>query len=151
MSVDYMPVTPCGKWMFEKDDAEEFDYDIDRFDSYYDYWDDMEDTHQDWIPPEDRKCRLFRTQLVHELFNQYYISAGKAALRMPKLNRMSLGVSNRPQHQFWYEVKNDVAKVTWSNENDPRAFEPSDEVLEIWNQVALEHTGHDLEVEFELC
>ncbi|CAI7636688.1 unnamed protein product [Penicillium viridicatum] len=149
VSVDYIPVTPCGKWMFEQDDdAEEPDYDSDSLGSYYD---DMDDTDQDWVPPEDRKCRLFRTKFVHELFNQYYLSAGKAALRMPKLDSMLLDVSHRPQHRFWYQVENEVAKATWSSEDDPKAFEPSDEVLQIWNQVALEHTGHGLEVEFELC
>ncbi|KAJ6131694.1 hypothetical protein N7471_006909 [Penicillium samsonianum] len=145
---DYIPITPCGKWMFEQDnDAEEPDYDSDGLGSYYD---DMDDTDLDWVPPEDRKCRLFRTKFVHELFNQYYLSAGKAALRMPKLDSMLLDVSHRPQHRFWYQVENEMAKVTWSSEDDPKAFEPSEEVLQIWNQVALEHTGNGLEVEFQL-
>ena len=70
---------------------------------------------------------------------------------MPKLESMSMDVTNRPQHQFWYRVENEVAKVTWFSEDDPKAFEPNDEVMQIWKQVALEHIGSDLEVEFDLC
>jgi hypothetical protein len=148
VNVDYIPVTPCGKWMFEQqDDAEEPDYDSDSLDSHYD---DMDDTDRDWVAPEDRTCRLFRTKFVHELFNEYYLSAGKAALRMPRLDCMILNVSHQYQHRFCYQVENEMAKATWFCEDDPKAFEPSDEVLQIWNQVALAHTSHDVEIAFEL-
>ncbi|KAJ5421172.1 hypothetical protein N7465_003691 [Penicillium sp. CMV-2018d] len=134
--------------MFEQDDdAEEPDYDSDGLGSYYD---DIDDTDLDWVPPEDRKYRLFRTKFVHKSFNQYYLSAGKAA-RISELDSMLLDVLHRPQHRFWYQVENEMAKVTWSSEEDPKAFEQSDEVLQFWNQVALEHTGNGLEVGFELC
>ncbi|KXG47504.1 uncharacterized protein PGRI_013740 [Penicillium griseofulvum] len=147
VSFEYLPITPCGKWMFEKDEDEE-NYDSDGLGSYYD---DMEDTDRDWVAPEDRRCNLFRTKPLHGLFNQHYLSAGKAALRMPKLESMFLDISNRPRYQFRYGVKNGVAKATWFNELDSKAFEPDEEVLQIWKQVALEHTGDDLVVEFDIC
>ncbi|KAJ5970395.1 uncharacterized protein N7479_000313 [Penicillium vulpinum] len=150
LTLEYIPITPCGQWLFKQDDDVEPDYDSDSVGSYYD---DMDDTDQDWVPPEDRKFRRFRTKFVHELFNQYYLSAGKAALRMPKLESMLLDVSNRSEHRFWYQVENGVAKVTWLGDDYPRGFEPSDEVLQLWKQVALEHTGRDLVVQFgfEFC
>ncbi|KAJ5813133.1 hypothetical protein N7447_010156 [Penicillium robsamsonii] len=51
------------RWMFEQDDdAEEPDCDLDGLGSYYD---DMDNTDQDWVPPKD---------------------PSKAVLRMPKLD-----------------------------------------------------------------
>lgn len=159
----YVPVTPSGKWLFEKEEPagdEDDDYNSDDPSSIYD---DMEEIDKYWIFPEDRKFKSIRTKFNHELFNEFYISAGKAALRMPKLRYMKLVTSNCEKHEFEYLVEGGVAKATWSNsckrtsfqpwEQEMRrakaisAFQPNDQVLQLWNQVASEHTGGRLEVE----
>ncbi|KAJ5120888.1 uncharacterized protein N7515_010276 [Penicillium bovifimosum] len=163
VELDSVPVTPCGKWMFEQfnglwesdsDSSHISHLDVDaearrqadeyHFDTYHDMsgpW--------DLVPEEDRDRRLFRTEFVDELFNQYYISAGKAALHMPKLESMELGFSHRQrvnyQHLFQYTRQNldgkEMATATWGNEEGFEKFGPSEEVEDTWCEVALEHTG----------
>ncbi|KAJ5142828.1 uncharacterized protein N7515_001615 [Penicillium bovifimosum] len=157
-----IPVTPCGKWMFERDDdAEELDSDPRHFDglpyyrrnSYYEITD--QNTNWDLVPPEDRKRRLFRTKFVHELFNQYHLSAAKAALQMPRLSGMSLTLSHHqhtpPQHEFWFEPGSQewkVATAAWGNGNGSDAYEPSEEVYEMWNEVALKRTDRCIMIDY---
>ncbi|KAF4772554.1 hypothetical protein HAV15_012176 [Penicillium sp. str.  len=127
----YEPVTPSGNWMFAKEEPQESEDedDYDSSDPGSDY-NEMDDTDKDWIAPEDRMGKIFRTKPIHELFNAYYLSAANAALCMPKLDNMFLEVTNGwNRHEFWYRVRDGVANATWSSGDDPKAFEPSDEVF----------------------
>ncbi|OQD69583.1 hypothetical protein PENPOL_c002G10254 [Penicillium polonicum] len=148
----YEPVTPSGNWMFAKEEPQESEDedDHDSSDPGSDY-NEMDDTDKDWDAPEDRMGKIFRTKPIHELFNAYYLSAANAALCMPKLDNMFLEVTNGWNRQeFWYRVRDEVANATWSSGDDPKAFEPSDEVLQLWKQVASARTGGDLGVEVDL-
>ncbi|KGO69799.1 hypothetical protein PITC_042620 [Penicillium italicum] len=150
MTLSYVPVTPDGTRMFEKSEPEQ----ILTFGRHNTIdpriYEDMDDTDIDWVPPEQRRTRWFCRKPNHELFNQYFLAAGKAALRMPKLVVMKIEVEEcENMLGFQYEVKGGVAKVTWLCDWDLQAFEISNEVLQIWGKVAYQHTGRDLELEFD--
>lgn len=84
------------------------------------------------------------------MFNQYFLAVGKAALRMPKLIIMKVEVVECINMLgFRYEVRDGVAKVTWLCDWDLQAFEISNDVLQIWEKVAYQHTGRDLELKVD--
>lgn len=88
--------------MFAKEEPQESEDedDYDSSDPGSDY-NEMDDTGKDWVAPEDRMGKIFRTKPIHELFNGYYLSAANAALCMPKLDNMFLEVTNGwNRHEF---------------------------------------------------
>lgn len=150
MTLSYVPITPGGTHMFEKKEPEQILTLGQHSTIDLTIYEEMDDTDIDWVPPEQRRARWFRRKPNHEMFNQYFLTAGKAALQMPKLTNMKIEVVECVNMLgFWYEVKDGVAKVTWLCDWDFQAFEISSEVLQVWGKVAYEHTGRDLELEFD--
>ncbi|KGO36686.1 hypothetical protein PEX1_043280 [Penicillium expansum] len=149
MTLSYVPITPGGTRMFEKKEPEQIltyqDPTIDLT-----IYEEMDNTDLDWVPPEQRRNRWFRRKPNHEMFNQYFLAVGKAALRMPKLIIMKVEVVECINMLgFRYEVRDGVAKVTWLCDWDLQAFEISNDVLQIWEKVAYQHTGRDLELKVD--
>lgn len=64
---------------------------------------------------------------------------------MPKLRVMNLENASRPRYGLEYEVREGTAKHTWRNED---TSSPSEEDALV-REVALQHTGGSLEVEFK--
>ncbi|CAG8910035.1 unnamed protein product [Penicillium egyptiacum] len=166
VSVEYPQITPSGEWLCQRERGEAVDDDTDNA---YDSFEDDENDYPEYvrIPLEDRKRTIFRTRIIPDYVDKFYLSAGQAALRMPKLRQMRL-VANaaRPEYAFEYEVQAGRAKLSWSNEDisDPREtdasarlekakriYQPDEQVFQIWRKVALQHTGSELEVEFKEC
>ncbi|KAJ5640367.1 uncharacterized protein N7484_008229 [Penicillium longicatenatum] len=139
ISIDYMPTTPSGKWLFvDRSDRDE--------DDQYESMDS--DPHDEWpeyvrTPLEDRSSGPFREVSVPGLFNELYMAVGQAALRMPKLEDLRMDTeSGRVHHRFRYSTEGEIC-ATWS---DRLGFQPEERVLELWKQVASEHTGQSLKV-----
>ncbi|KAJ5776962.1 hypothetical protein N7520_000208 [Penicillium odoratum] len=146
-SVNFVPITPSGDWLFERD-PNELDNKIDSEDS------DPEGEYPDYVRtvPEDRSGGYIRSKIIPAFFNELYSSAGQAALRMPQLKYMSLEITQGSgRHSFRYEIKHGAAKVIWADMAgfigaDTHFFHPEDSVLQIWKDVASQHTGSGLEV-----
>jgi hypothetical protein len=161
VSVEYIEVSPSGQWLFDRDPR------------------DTPDTHSEWessdeedvypehvrIPIEDRKQRYFRTMINACHADRFYAAAGRAAYRMPKLREMKIENTGWPRYSLEYEVGAGTAKLTWRN-GDPRAdphetdvlvreaqskrlYQPDEQVFECWREVALQHTGRSLEIEYK--
>lgn len=150
MTLSYVPITPGGTRMFEKNEPEQI-LTLDHHSTIDPtIYEEMDDTDIDWVPPGQRRNRWFRRKPNHEMFNEYFLTAGKAALRMPKMIIMKIEVVEGVNMLgFRYEVTDGVAKLTWLCDWDLQAFEISNEVLQIWEKVAYRHTGRDLELEFD--
>jgi hypothetical protein len=164
VSVEYPQVTPSGDWLCQREPGEAVD---DDRDDAYDSFGDDENDYPEYvrIPLEDRKRTYFRTRIIAGYVDKFYLSAGRAALRMPKLRRMRLVTNTtRPEYTFEYEVQAGRAKLSWSNEDmsyprEPddlarleqakRIYQPDEQAFQIWRKVALQHTGSELEVEFK--
>jgi hypothetical protein len=106
----------------------------------------MDSTDVSWIGPEQRAHQWFIRTPNREMFNGYFLLAGKAALQMPKLVCMRIEVHGRLNKlKFEYEIKDERATVSWTLRRDHRGFKPSDEVKQIWKEVAIKHTGQEPE------
>ncbi|ORY59242.1 uncharacterized protein BCR38DRAFT_412945 [Pseudomassariella vexata] len=95
---------------------------------------------------DDLATRMFdRASLNDQLLSELYLTAGKAALRMPRLRYMQLGPMgwNSWTHLFVYEIDGRRATASW---NASLRFQPPPEVLDAWKTVAWEHTGRELRV-----
>lgn len=139
--MEYIPTTPSGNWLLERDPAVEEDERTMESPRY------LSDADEDDIPlPQDRKLILFRTMASADLINDLYVAAGRAALHMPCLRDMYLGAISRAViecHWFMYQATATTAVATWGSE--PR-FEPSGQVLQLWTEVARKFTAAELEV-----
>ncbi|KAJ6108259.1 hypothetical protein N7523_009582 [Penicillium sp. IBT 18751x] len=142
ISIDYIPTTPSGEWLFvDRSDRDEDDQ-YESMDS------DPHDEFPEYVRTvlEDRSGKPFREVSVPGLFNELYMAVGQAALYMPKLEDLRMETeSGRVHHRFRYSTEGDVC-ATWS---DRLGFQPEERVLNLWKQVASEHTGQDLTV--KLC
>jgi hypothetical protein len=140
----YTAVTPSGEWLFERDPEEDpNDWQIDH--SYEEnLYENMMPEHL--LPPiEDRFHETFRTKVSPELINEFYMSAGRAAQRMPKLKYMEVVIYwDRADHWFRYKTNGETATATWA---DAVVFHPEERVLQIWRDVARQHTGLDSQLE----
>lgn len=139
--VEFSPVTPSGEWMFERDPDEEDDK-IFSEDS------DLEGEWPEYVRTvrEDRPGGYIRSKIVPGVFNELYVSAGRAAKRMPRLEYMSLETRcGLGMHSFTFEVKHGAAKATW---DDTHGLYPEDRVLQIWQEVASQRTGLGLEIKY---
>jgi hypothetical protein len=116
VSMEYSPITPSGEWFFEREPGETVD---DDGDNAYDFFEDDENNYPEYvqIPLEDRKRTFFRTRIIAKHVDKLYISAGRAALRMPKSRRMKLANDARPRYTFEYEVQAERARLSWTNED----------------------------------
>lgn len=145
--LQYTITTPSGGWYFERNPAEEGEDADGGGDS------DLEDQYsrmQEHLRPplEDRFPQSSRTKVSSELINEFYVSAGRAAQRMPKLKYMHLETSSgQGRHWFQYEVKGKTATATWA---DMILFQPEERVLEVWRDAARQHTGSESNLEVKL-
>ncbi|KAI2615870.1 hypothetical protein GGR54DRAFT_611381 [Hypoxylon sp. NC1633] len=78
-----------------------------------------------------------------------YLTAARAALDMPQLQNMVLVADldfEEDWHKFWYcrNAEGDVPKAIWTS---GFGFEPEEEVLEAWRDVARKHSGGTEELE----
>ncbi|KAL7903934.1 hypothetical protein GGI35DRAFT_464750 [Trichoderma velutinum] len=130
--LSYPPVTPSGEWLFIPDPNAS---------------DDSEDEESSmfWAPkqePRSKRC------IATSAMQQFYIAAGRAALRMPALEWMTLdaglGGDYEYWHKFWYHAKRSTAKALWTSSS---GFVPDDDVLECWRKVPRKYLKGELEVE----
>jgi hypothetical protein len=90
----------------------------------------------------------YRAKAAVELIRELYISAGRAAQRMPRLQCMDLKCfSSLVSHGFVYEVKGKAATATWT---DPAAYVPDEGVVNVWRDAAFQHTGVESGLEVKL-
>jgi hypothetical protein len=164
VSVEYMEITPSGEWLLDRDPGETPEDSTDDFDATFG---DEEDSYPEYvrIPLQDRKSKFFRTRIIAGHVDRLYASAGRAALRMPKLRWMMLQNVGPVHYSLEYEVQAGLSKLTWRNRDltdgpyEPDAlvrrekakslYQPDEEVFEIWRNVAIQHTGRDVEIEFK--
>jgi hypothetical protein len=133
-------ITPAGTWLFEENPAEKDDepYIIE------DSWQDLPEHLQP--PVEDRNAVLFRTKAAPELLRDLSLSAGRAAQRMPRLQRMQLKCHfNCALHDYDSLVDGKTASATWG---DIIALEPEKDVLAVWRDAAFYHTGVENGIQF---
>ncbi|KAL1870074.1 hypothetical protein Plec18167_007592 [Paecilomyces lecythidis] len=76
----YVRVTPSGKWLFERDGEEDEDELLHEEEPHGSVPDNL------FQPEEDQYLDPFRTRASPELMGDFYVSAGHAAQRMPKLS-----------------------------------------------------------------
>ncbi|KAJ5747190.1 uncharacterized protein N7511_008886 [Penicillium nucicola] len=142
--LNYAIASPSGEWLFQRHPGDRRLLDSDN---EADEGGASRPAHLEIIEACDYDTH-FRYKPIPKFFNEFYIAAARAAMRMPKLGLMHLETGEWPgRHYFKYEVR-DVAKATWA---DIFCFQPNDKVLDLWQQVALQHTGKALETEFSEC
>ena len=134
----YTPVTPYGKWLFERNAAEEV-YDIEE-------GPDLSlQLEEDEIPlREDWDTVLFREVPNARLMNDLYLAAGRALAKMPRLKEMVLRAQiGGFEHSLMFQAMDSKASLRlWST---PR-FEPEVTVLDIWREAAKKNTRAKLEI-----
>lgn len=122
VTVSYAPVTPCGKWLLERDpEMETLDNNTDPK-----YYNAREEEYPESvrIPLEDRRSIYFRSKIIASHADKFYISAAWAALRMPKLRHMVLQIDGRPRYLLEYKVRAGTSRLTLSNEDvEPCSFD----------------------------
>lgn len=166
MRVNYAPVTPSGEWLLERDPEKTETTDEDTDDRYYEDRNNEEESYPESvrIPLEARRLRVFRNKVIASHANKFYISAARAALRMPQLRQMVLQTDSSPLYVLEYEVRGGTSTLTWSNydpaidfdidtptkeEKDRRLYQPDERVFAAWEKVANRHTGKGLETGFK--
>lgn len=145
IDMGYAPSTPSGKWLFvDRSDRDEDDRYESTDSDLYDQWPEYVRTEL-----EDRVDNPFREANVPGLFNELYMAVGQAALYMPKLEDLRMRTeSGTTRHRFGYSTEPLEGHIcaTWA---DCLGFQPEERVLNLWKQVASEHTGQDITV--KLC
>ncbi|KAL3451861.1 hypothetical protein BJX65DRAFT_303581 [Aspergillus insuetus] len=125
--------TPAGIWTFEENPLEKDDEPY----VFEEHWHDLPEHLR---PPfEDRNTIYFRTKATPGLLRDFYVSAGHAAQRMPRLQHMQLrSGTRRAIHDFRYIVDDNSVSATWG---DTVSLEPEEDVLQVWRDAAFQHTG----------
>lgn len=144
--LEYTMVTPSGKWLFERNPEEnEDEWQIDHSEDERQY---MHMPSHLLPPVEDQFSEPFRTKVSSELINDFYMSAGRAAQRMPKLRYIEIEIMwGRTQHSFKYTTNGETATATWA---DLIVFRPEERVLQVWRDVARQHTGLDSNLDVKI-
>ncbi|KAL4874661.1 hypothetical protein BJY04DRAFT_211876 [Aspergillus karnatakaensis] len=125
--------TPAGEWLFEEDpDADE---EIDEPYEFPNTWQDL--LQRLWPAAEDRNAYLFRRKATPALLRDIYVSAGRAAQRMPRLQHMAIKCFDCrfAMHDFDYIF-------------DKVKSELEEEVFRVWRDAAFQHTGFENRVQF---
>ncbi|GIK07117.1 hypothetical protein Aspvir_002772 [Aspergillus viridinutans] len=141
LSLDYQPTSPSGEWYFERDPNEDLGFEVDERE---------ETLLPDYLQPapEDQRPRFLRSKASVKLIQEFYISAGRAAQRMPRLQYMDLKCSpGLISHQFEYQVEEKGATATWT---DLAGYAPEECVVQAWRDAAFEHTGMESSLEVKL-
>ncbi|PKX95425.1 uncharacterized protein P174DRAFT_419363 [Aspergillus novofumigatus IBT 16806] len=129
--LEYRDTSPSGEWHFETGRIEE-----------------VEDAGAVRPLREMIRHPRYRAKAAVERIQEFYISAGRAAQRMPRLQCMDLKCfSPLVSHGFVYEVKGKAATAAWT---DPAAYAPAEGVLNVWRDAAFQHTGVESSLEVEL-
>ncbi|RHZ64675.1 hypothetical protein CDV55_106551 [Aspergillus turcosus] len=108
--VSFRGTSPSGQWYFERDPNEDVGEESDEAERPL-----LPDLLPGYLqpPPEDRRLQSLRSKPSVKPIQEFYISAGRAAQRMPRLQYMNLachfGLIN---HEFDYQVKEKVATAT---------------------------------------
>ncbi|KAI0836669.1 hypothetical protein F5Y06DRAFT_298355 [Hypoxylon sp. FL0890] len=135
LKISYHPITPCGKWLFERDHS----------------WRARVMNKQLFVRPEPREGRAnedyhayqWRHTAIQKDMDEFYIAVGLAMANMPKLSTLELNAINlpawrwdeKPLHAFSFKVcSNTEAVATW---HSSPIFQPGPEVLHVWNQSAF--------------
>jgi hypothetical protein len=139
LTIFYVPVTPYGDWLFERDPAQEADYDSEEG------RDLSLHMKEDELPRrEDWNTVIFREIPNARLMNDFYLAAGRAAVKMPHLREMVLvAEKGRPEHSLEFKGMDSKASLTFIS--TPR-FEPEATVLDVWKEAAKKNTRAELEI-----
>jgi hypothetical protein len=137
--------TPSGKWMIEKDPEESnYDLDVEPYEDLSDYM------HGHQLPARihypNNPCRTLPRQ---DLIDGFFLAAGKAAARMPKLQSMVV-LSEPSVLEFEYSSAGyDAGSVEWQTLStfrpDPPTYRPCDEVIIAWKDAVASRQG-ELEI-----
>ncbi len=132
--------TPAGEWFFEEDPNDEDNEPYEPTNS----WQRL--SERLWPAVEDRDRFMFRKKATPALLRDIYVSAGRAAQRMPRLQHMEIKCfSNRALHEFGYIVDGHSASATWT---DSIKAELEEEVFRVWRDAVFQHTGVKNAIQF---
>ena len=134
----YVPVTPYGKWLLERDPAQEVD------DTREDHDWSLHMSEDELPPYEDWNEVTFREIPNARLMNDFYLAAGRAAAKMPRLRKMVL-VAEKGSPEFSLEFKAMDSMASLTLFSTPR-FEPETAVLDIWRGAAKKNISAELEI-----
>jgi hypothetical protein len=133
--LSYGGTSPSGEWYFERDPDEDVNIIL---------------PHYLQQLPEDQRPRHFRSKAIVKLIHEFYISAGRAAQRMPRLEYMRLRCFFAlTHHEFEYEVKGNAATATWTD-LAPAGYAPDECIVQVWRDAAFKHTGIASSLEVKL-
>ncbi|KAG2026226.1 hypothetical protein GB937_001733 [Aspergillus fischeri] len=145
--LDYRATSPSGEWYFERDTNEDVGSEVDEAERPI-----LPDVLPDYLqpPPGDRRLRFLRSKASVKLIQEFYISAGRAAQRMPRLQYMNLTCHfGLIDHSFDYQVKEKVATVTWTDLS-LAGYAPDECIVQVWRDAAFQHTGIASSLEVKL-
>lgn len=141
LGIFFMPVTPSGLWLFERDPAEEIaDDDENRRDLSLHYEPDRLPLREDWHPVN------FRLKPNERLMNDFYLAVGHAVGHMPCLRELDLQAEQGRgiNHTLEFKVTETTASLTISSATP---FELEETVLNVWRESASKNRGAELEIE----
>lgn len=136
LQLGYRLSTPSGEWRFEHTAPSTPRPVVDSDDEDYDPDDEM-------YEPTDH----LRKRAIPAAMNSFYLAVARAALEMPKLEKMSISACVKPHNEVWhwflYRVRDSGVTATWSS--NP-SFQPDGHVVDLWKSVATKYHGSSLEV-----
>ena len=144
VNILFMPVTPSGQWLFERDPAERvIDNDEDRRDLSLHFDSERLPPREDWNTVD------FRRKPNERLMNDFYLAIGRAVGNMPCLRELVLQAEQGcgVDHTFEFEATETTASLTMSSATP---FELEEMVLDVWREAARKNTGAELQTEFLL-
>lgn len=128
--LEYRDTSPSGEWYFEIGPIEEVE------------------EGGAVRPLRQNRYPRYRAKGSVGLLQEFYISAGRAAQRMPRLQCMDLKCfAPLVSHGFVYEVKGKAATAIWTA---PAEYAPEECVVNVWRDAAFQHTGEESSLEVEL-
>ncbi|OTA53973.1 hypothetical protein K449DRAFT_426464 [Hypoxylon sp. EC38] len=131
----YRPMTPGGKWLFERDDS----WTPRVIREPVRFFDPVERR-----PRENRRLYQWRYSPIQQIMDEFYIAVGQAVANMPKLMKLSLVRIDDPEwrldgsclHAFSFQVFEDKrALAYWAGSP---GYSPSEAVLKAWTRAAYE-------------
>ncbi|GFF89698.1 hypothetical protein IFM47457_08237 [Aspergillus lentulus] len=118
--LEYRDTSPSGEWYFEIGPIEEVEE-----------GGAVRPLRQNWYP-------RYRAKGSVGLLQEFYISAGRAAQRMPRLQCMDLKC---------FAPLGKAATAIWTA---PAEYAPEECVVNVWRDAAFQHTGEESSLEVEL-
>jgi hypothetical protein len=137
--------TPSGDWMIEKDpEGSDYDLDVKPYEKLSDYMHEHQLPARMYYP--NNPCRTLPRK---DLVDNFFLAAGLAAARMPKLQ--SMVVLSEPS-VLEFEYSSDcysAGVVEWQTLStfrpDPPTYRPCDEVIIAWKDAVASRQG-ELEI-----